>query len=68
MDFDNFCDMPYSNKSTFKLTKKINNNTEHLESEGICNIYTNTNKNMKKYEMTKKINDALKDAKDSSDE
>ena len=69
LDFDNFCDIPNSNNSTLKFTmRKNNNNNEHLESEGICNIFSDTkNKNIN-FDMTKKVNDALKDAKDSSDE
>jgi hypothetical protein len=68
LDFDNFCDIPNSNNSTLKFTNTKKNN-EHLESEGICNVYADTkNKDMTNLEITQKVNDALKDAKDSSDE
>ena len=69
LDFDNFCDIPNSNNNTLKYTmrKNDNNNNEHLESEGICNIFSDTTNN-RNFDMTQKVNEALKDAKDSSDE
>lgn len=75
LDFDNFCDAPNSNNSTLKFTLKKtnnpnNNNNDILESEGnICNFYGDTKgKVISRNEITQKVNDALLDAKDSSEE
>ena len=74
LDFDNFYDAPNSNNSTLKFTLKKtnnpNNNNDILESEGnICNFYGDTKgKVISRNEIAQKVNDALLDAKDSSEE
>ena len=50
-----------------KNTLKNNTGNDLLESEGICNFYKETKK-IKNEDVSNRVNEALKDAKESSDE
>ena len=59
--------MKRGEKNDFKKTNKNVDDEENLETEGICNFYKETKK-IKNEDFSNKVNEALKDAKESSDE
>ena len=54
-------------ENNFNVTKKNLVEDEYEDTEGICNFYKETRK-LKNEDISNKVNEALKDAKESSDE
>ena len=59
--------LSFNNENDLKLTNKNMNEDEYLDSEGMCNFYNETKK-LKNEDISSKVNEALKNAKESSDE